>query len=214
MAIRTLIVDDHLLIRRGLRQVLEDAGDVTVVGEAGSGAEALRVQRSVDADVLLLDIAMAGRDGLETLQLFRVEFPRTRVLMLSVYPESQFALRAIRGGASGYLNKGCAPEELYAAVRKAAAGGVYVTATLAERMALQLRGDDERAPQEVLSNREYHVLRRLAEGESVSAIAATLHLSVNTVSTYRARIYEKLGLKNAMDLHAFAVRHRLVEIPS
>lgn len=209
--IRTLIVDDHMLIRRGLRQVLEDASDIAVAGEAGNGAEALRAQRQLDAEVVLLDIAMEGRDGLETLKLLRQEFPRARVLMLSVYPESQFATRAIRGGASGYLNKGCAPEELYAAIRKAAAGGLYVTPALGERMAMQLRGDEERAPHEVLSNREHQVLRHLAQGSSVGEIAEKLHLSVNTVSTYRARIFDKLGLKNAMELHAFAARHRLVD---
>ena len=209
--IRTLIVDDHMIIRRGLRQVLADGDDFEVVGEAATGTEALRFLREREADVVLLDIAMEGRDGLEVLKQLRQEFPRTAVLMLSVYPESQFALRAIKGGAAGYLNKGCAPEALYEAVRKAASGGMYVTTSLAERMALQLRGE-ERPPHEVLSNREYQVLQQLAEGHSVSEIAQRLKLSVNTVSTYRARVFEKLGLRSNMELLSFAARHQLVTL--
>jgi DNA-binding NarL/FixJ family response regulator len=211
--IRVLIVDDHMLIRRGLRQVLSDAPDIEVAGEAGDGVEAIRLQRAAAADVVLLDIAMEGRDGLEVLGQMRQEFPRSAVLMLSVYPESQFALRAIRGGAAGYLNKGCAPDELFGAVRKAAVGGTYVTPAVAERMAASLRGDDaERPLHEVLSNREYQVLTGLARGRSVSEIAQSLNLSANTVSTYRTRLFEKLGLKNNIDLLALAARNRLVQL--
>lgn len=211
--IRVLIVDDHLLIRRGLRQVLGDSPEFEVLGEAGCGSEALRALRTSAADVVLLDIAMEGRDGLDVLKMMRQEFPRTAVLMLSVYPESQFALRATKAGAAGYLNKGCAPNELFGAIRKAAAGGMYVTPTLAERMAANLRGADrEGPPHELLSNREYQVLQNLAHGRSVSEIAHGLNLSVNTVSTYRARIFDKLGLKSNMELLAFAARHKLVEL--
>lgn len=211
--IRVLLVDDHMIIRRGLRQVLGDAGDIEVVAEAAGGAEALRTLRATSVEVVLLDIAMDGRDGLDVLRQMRQEFPRTAVLMLSVYPESQFALRAIRGGAAGYLNKGCAPDELFGAVRKAAAGGMYVTPTLAERMAQQLQsGEAERPPQELLSHREYQVLEGLARGRSVSELAQHLTLSVNTVSTYRARVFDKLGLRTNMDLLAFAARHGIVEL--
>lgn len=210
--IRVMIVDDHMIIRRGLRQVLSDDAGIEVVAEAPGGVDALRVLRDIRVDVVLLDIAMEGRDGLEVLKQMRAECARTAVLMLSVYPESQFALRAIRNGAAGYLNKGCAPDELCAAIRRAAAGGVYVTPTLAERMALDLRGDHERPPHELLSDREYQVLQLLALGGTVSDIAARLNLSVNTVSTYRARVFDKLGLKSNMELLAFAARHQLIAL--
>ncbi|MDB5802672.1 MAG: DNA-binding response regulator [Rhodocyclales bacterium] len=213
---RLLIVDDHMIIRRGLVQILSENPRIEIAGEAADGASALRLLRShADSnavDVVLLDIALGERDGIDVLGAIRHEFPRVGVIMLSVYPESQFALRAIRSGANAYLNKGCAPEELFAAIFRAAEGGTYVTAAIAELMALDIRGDRSSAPHETLSNREYQVLQLLAQGESVSGIAQQLSLSVNTISTYRARIFEKLGLRNNVELAGYAARHQLLTL--
>ncbi|MEC5385226.1 response regulator transcription factor [Uliginosibacterium sp. H3] len=209
-AIRLLIVDDHMIIRRGLIQILGENPRLHIAGEAADGATALRVLRSTTVDVVLLDIALGERDGIDVLGSIRHEFPQLGVIMLSVYPESQFALRAIRSGANAYLNKGCAPEELFSAIERAAAGGTHVTPAIAELMAQDIRGNRTRAPHETLSNREFQVLQLLAQGESVSGIAQQLSLSANTISTYRARIFEKLGLRNNVELAAYAGRHQLL----
>lgn len=209
---RVLIVDDHLIIRRGLAQILAEEPRIAHSAEAGDGPSALRVLRSAPVDVVLLDIALGERDGLDLLKTIRVEFPATAVIMLSVYPESQFAVRAIRGGAAAYLNKGCSPEELYAAIFKVAAGGLYLTAATAELLAHNVRRDAGRAPHEALSNREFQVLQLLAQGRSVSDIAQQLSLSANTVSTYRARVFDKLELRGTVDLVSYAARHRLVSL--
>ncbi|CAN5315972.1 response regulator transcription factor [soil metagenome] len=210
--IRVLIVDDHLIIRRGLRQILAEQPAIDPVADAADAAEALACLRAQEIDVVLLDVALGDRDGLDLLTRIRAEFPSVGVLMLSVYPEAQFAQRAIRSGASGYLNKGCSPSQLTAAIEKVASGGLFVSAELAERLAGELRSAAGRAPHESLSNREYQVLQLLVLGESVSAIAARLNLSVNTVSTYRARVFDKLGLRNAADLFSYASRHGLVAL--
>lgn len=209
-----LIVDDHMIIRRGLRQILSENPAIGAVHEAADGPGALRILRTTPLDVVLLDIALGDRDGLDILKTVHMEFPRLGVIMLSVYPENQFALRAIRGGAHAYLNKGCSPEILFAAIAKVAAGGLYVTPVLAELLAQNVRGgaDEDRDPQEQLSNREFQVLQLLAQGRSVSQIAQQLSLSGNTISTYRARIFEKLGLTNPADLFSYAARHRLMNL--
>ncbi|MDQ8020956.1 MAG: response regulator transcription factor [Moraxellaceae bacterium] len=210
--IRILIVDDHMIIRRGLRQILAEDARIGSVQEAADGPAALRLLRDEPVDVVLLDIALGDRDGLDVLKNLRAEFPQVGVIMLSVYPETQFALRAIRSGASAYLNKGCAPDELFAAIVKVAAGGMYVTPAIAELMAQDLRKPVAATPHEALSNREYQVLQLLAQGRSVGEIALQLSLSANTISTYRARIFEKLGLRNMVELAAYAARNHLVPL--
>jgi len=208
---RILIVDDHMIIRRGLRQILSESPAIGSIQEAGDGPAALGILRSSPIDVVLLDIALGERDGLDVLKTLHGEFPRLGVIMLSVYPENQFALRAIRGGAHAYLNKGCSPDILFAAIAKVASGGLYVTPTVAELLAHDVRGDadGEKPPHELLSNREFQVLQLLALGRSVTQIAQQLTLSANTISTYRARIFDKLQLHNPADLFAYATRHGL-----
>lgn len=208
---QVLIVDDHMIIRRGLRQILSENPAIGDIHEAEDGPSALRCLRDTRIDVVLLDIALGERDGLDVLKTLHAEFPRIGVVMLSVYPENQFALRAIRSGAHAYLNKGCSPDILYAAIAKVASGGLYVTPTVAELLAHDVRGDadGEKPPHESLSNREFQVLQLLAQGRSVTQIALQLTLSANTISTYRARIFDKLQLHNPADLFAYAARHGL-----
>ncbi|HMV53393.1 MAG TPA: response regulator transcription factor [Rhodocyclaceae bacterium] len=209
--IRILIVDDHMIIRRGLRQILSENPDIGDIHEAEDGSATLRCLRSTPVDVVLLDIALGERDGLDVLKTLHAEFPRVGVIMLSVYPENQFAVRAIKGGAQAYLNKGCSPDILYAAIAKVAVGGLYLTQEVAELLALNVRSDVDRGhpPHEALSNREFQVLQLLAQGRSVTQIAQQLALSANTISTYRARIFEKLGLNNPAELFSYAARHKL-----
>ncbi|HEU0202152.1 MAG TPA: response regulator transcription factor [Burkholderiaceae bacterium] len=209
---RVLIVDDHMIIRRGLERILIQDPRVSHVAEAADGPGALRELRATHVDVALLDISLGERDGLDVLKTIRAEFPRVGVIILSVYPEEQFAVRALRGGASAYLNKGCSPEELFAALTKVAAGGVYTSPAIAELLARTVRTDAERSPHELLSNREFQVLQLMAQGRSISEIALQLSLSVNTISTYRARVFEKLGVRSAIDLVTYAARHRLVSL--
>ena len=210
-AIRVLLADDHRIVREGLKQVLADAPDIEVRAEAARGDEALetvaRLEGNAGLDVVLLDIAMPGRDGLEVLQSLRQAWPRLPVLMLSTYPERQYAVRCIKLGAAGYLNKGADADEMIAAVRKVAAGGNYVTATTAEALAVAVASASTRSGPEALSHREYQVYRLLTSGHSVSEIGAQLNLAPNTVSTYRARILEKTGTKNDVELALYAERH-------
>jgi len=207
--IRVLIIDDHMIIRRGLTQILSEDTRIASVQEAADGPAGLRLLREQALDVVLLDIALGSRDGLDVLASIRSEFPRLGVIMLSVYPESQFAVRAIRNGANAYLNKGCEPEELLAAITKVTAGGVYITPAIAELLAQNVRQDASSAPHELLSNREFQVLKLLAQGRSVSEIGLQLALSPNTISTYRSRIFDKLGIKTLVDLLAYIRHHQL-----
>jgi two-component system invasion response regulator UvrY len=209
---RVLIVDDHMIIRRGLIQILRESADIGEIEEAADGPAALRLLRSATFDVVLLDIALGERDGLDVLKSITKEFPGLGVIMLSVYPESQFAVRAIRGGAGAYLNKGCAPSELFEAIAKVAEGKLFITPSIAELLAQNVRKDSETEPHEALSNREYQVLQLLAKGLTVTEIAQQLCLSVNTISTYRSRILEKLGLRSAVELFAYAARYRMFTI--
>lgn len=211
--IRLLICDDHLIVRQGLKQILADTPDIEVVAEASSGCEALRLAREGGMDAVLLDIAMPNRDGLETLKQFRSELPRLPVLMLSTYPDKQYAVRCLKLGASGYLNKSADTDQLLEAIRKAANGGVFVTTAQAEALAaaLSARAAD-RQPHEFLSDREYQVLRLIATGQSVAQIAAQLALSPNTVSTYRARICEKTGARNDVEIALYAVKQGLHQV--
>ncbi len=210
--IRLLIGDDHRIVREGLKQVLADAPDVCVLAEATSGPEVLdQVQTQGGAqglDLVLLDIALPGLDGLEVLQVLRREHPALPVLMLSTYPESQYAVRCIKLGAGGYLNKSADPDDMLAAVRKVAAGGRYVTPATAEALAAAVGAMRKTgAGLEALSHREHQVFRLLTSGHSVSEIGAQLKLAPNTVSTYRARILEKTGAKNDVELALLAQQH-------
>lgn len=209
--IKVLIGDDHRIVREGLKQVLADAPDVCVLAEAPSGpevlAQVLALGGKAGLDLVLLDIALPGLDGLEVLQALRREHPALPVLMLSTYPESQYAVRCIKLGAGGYLNKSADPDDMLAAVRKVAAGGRFVTAATAEALAAAMGAAAGRGGLEALSHREYQVFRLLTAGQTVSEIGAQLKLAPNTVSTYRARILEKTGTKNDVELALYAERH-------
>jgi DNA-binding NarL/FixJ family response regulator len=215
--IKILIGDDHRIVREGLKQMLADAPDVCVLAEAQTGADVLaQVQTlggAVGLDLVLLDIAMPGQDGLEVLQILRREHPNLPVLMLSTYPEKQYAVRCIRLGAGGYLNKSADPDDMVAAIRKVSGGGMYVTPATAEALAAAVGGSAARlgaspgkAGVDALSHREHQVYRLLSAGHSVSEIGAQLKLASNTVSTYRARILEKTGTKNDVELALYAER--------
>ena len=209
--IRVLIGDDHRIVREGLKQILADAPDVMVVAEAQTGPEVLEqvaaLQGRTGLDLVLLDIALPGIDGLDVLQALKREHPKLPVLMLSTYPEKQYAVRCIKLGASGYLNKSADPDDMLAAVRKVAAGGVFLTPTTAEALAAAVGQSGAQAGPEALSHREHQVYRLLTQGQTVSEIGAQLGLAPNTVSTYRARILEKTGTKNDVELALYAERH-------
>ena len=220
--IKVLIGDDHRIVREGLKQVLADAPDVCVVAEAQTGADVLAQVRTLGGaaglDLVLLDIAMPGTDGLEVLQTLRHEYPGLPVLMLSTYPENQYAVRCIRLGAGGYLNKSADPNAMVAAVRTVAAGGLYVTPATAQALAAAVGGAASRSAAgaagfkgyvgvDSLSHREYQVFRLLTAGHTVSEIGAQLKIAPNTVSTYRARVLEKTDTKNDVELALYAERH-------
>ncbi|WP_114972616.1 response regulator transcription factor [Rhodoferax ferrireducens] len=217
--IKVLIGDDHRIVREGLKQVLADAPDVGVLAEAQTGPEVLALVRALGGaaglDLVLLDIAMPGQDGLEVLQILRREHPTLPVLMLSTYPEKQYAVRCIKLGAGGYLNKSADPDDMVAAVRKVAGGGMYVTPATAEALAAAMGAAGRSGLAalagsggvDALSHREYQVFRLLTAGQTVSEIGAQLQLAPNTVSTYRARILEKTGTKNDVELVLYAERH-------
>lgn len=216
-AIRVLISDDHRIVREGLKQVLAEAEDIAVVAEATTGDEALDRVRTLCArgalDAVLLDIALPGRDGLDVLQILRREHPTLPVLMLSTYPERQYAVRCIRLGAAGYLNKSADPDDMVAAVRKVAGGGRYVSPATAEALAASVSGGAPQQGTEALSHREYQVFRLLTQGLSVSEIGARLGLAANTVSTYRARVLEKTGARNDVELALLAERQARAGTP-
>lgn len=209
--IRVLLGDDHRIVREGIKQMLADAPDIEVCVEATNGLEVLEAVQAAQGaqglDIVVLDIAMPGRDGLEVLQELRKTWPRLPVLMLSTYPEKQYAVRCIKLGAAGYLNKSADPDDMVAAVRKVAGGGIFVTAATAEALASAVGGASAKTGPEALSHREHQVFRLLTLGHSVSEIGAQLHLAPNTVSTYRARVLEKTGTKNDVELALYAERH-------
>jgi two-component system, NarL family, invasion response regulator UvrY len=207
---KILLADDHAVVRHGLKQILTDAFKRATYGEARNAQEALDLVWKQDWDVVVLDITMPGRSGLDVLREIKKSKPRLPVLVLSMHPENQFAVRVLKCGASGYMTKESAPGELVGAVKKVLAGGRYVSNALAENLAASLSAN-QKAPQEKLSDREFQVLRLIASGKMVSDIARELSLSVKTISTYRSRILEKMALKNNAELMHYAIQHRLVE---
>lgn len=209
--LKILVVDDHAMLRAGLKRILAEQSDMTVAGEACNGSEALDKVQDCQYDLVLLDIAMPGRGGLDVLKQLRSERPDLPVLMLSMYPEEQYAVRTLKAGASGYLTKESAPDELIAAVRKVCKGGKYVTSSLAEKLALYLGNDSEKPVHERLSDREYQVVRMIASGRTVTEIAEELSLSVKTISTNRSRALAKMGMKTNAEITYYAVKYGLVE---
>ena len=205
-----LIVDDHPIVRHGLRLLLETRGAATRVCEAAGADEAMARLREGGWDVMVLDIDLPGRSGLEVLHEAKARWPKLPVLILSIHPENMLAVRLLKSGAAGYLNKDSAAAELVEAVRRVAAGGRYISAALAQLLAEQIGADAAREPHERLSGREFQVFRLLAAGSTVGEIAERLHLSVNTVSTYRSRVLEKLGAANNAELMRYAAERRLV----
>lgn len=209
--IRVFIADDHGLFRTGLQQILAKHADMCIAGEAGSGTEALRGIRASQCDVLLLDITMPGRGGLDIIKDVRRENPDVAILILSMHPEDQYAVRVLKAGASGYLTKESAADELIAAIRKVATGGRYVSATLAEKLAFALGRNPEVPPHEMLSEREFQVMLMMATGMKLTEIAGALNLSEKTITTYRARILDKLQLHTNAELIHYAIDHKLIE---
>ena len=209
--IRILIADDHAILRRGLKEILLREFEKVEWGEAGDAQQVLSQVQKRDWNVLILDVSMPGRSGLDILKELKGLRPKLPVLVLSVHPEAKLGKRALKAGASGYMNKESAPEELIKAVRKLLAGGVYVSPALAEVLALDLGPRADQVLHERLSDRELEVLRMIGSGKAISQIAAVLHLSVTTVSTYRARILEKMKMKNTAELTHYALRNKLVD---
>lgn len=208
--ISILIADDHAIFREGLRQIFEDVPDIVVAGEASSGQEVLEKVSKNDYDLLLLDIAMPGLSGLDTLKLLKSQKPKLRVLVLSMYPEEQYAVRAIKAGAYGYITKAGASEELIGAIRKISGGGRYISASIAEKLLFNLDPEPDRPLHERLSDREYQILCLIARGRTVGEIAEELCLSVKTVSTHRTHILEKMRLKTNAELTNYALKLGLV----
>ena len=208
--IRILVVDDHTIVREGLKQILGEEKDLVVSDEASNGQEALQKIGKNAYDCVLLDISMPGRSGLEVLKDIKALRPKLPVLILSMHSEELYAIRALRAGASGYLTKASASEELIGAIRKVAAGRKYVSTSLAEKLAFELDADASKLPHETLSDREYQVMIMLASGKAVKEIADEVCLSVKTISTYRMRIMEKMNMKNNAELTLYAIQHRLI----
>ncbi|HEX6003310.1 MAG TPA: response regulator transcription factor [Burkholderiales bacterium] len=209
--VRVLIVDDHAIVREGLKRILADAPELRVAGEAASGPEAIDLVREQSWDVMLLDISLPGANGLEVLRAVKDLAPKLPVLILTMYPEDQYALRMLRAGAAGYLTKEGAPAQLVTAIRKVASGGKYISAAVAEKLAWELERRKQPATHEDLSNREFEILRLIASGKTVSQIAQQLRLSVKTVSTYRMRLLTKLNMKSNAELTHYAIKGGLVD---
>ena len=209
--IKVVIVDDHLIVREGLKQIITESSDIRVVGEASNGAEALEKVKRVDCDVLLLDISMPGRSGLEILKDLKHESPDLSVLILTMHPEEQYAVRVLKAGAAGYLTKESAPDELIEAIRKVSIGGKYISSSLAEKLAFDLEIDSGKPPHETLSDREFEVMCLIASGKTVTEIADEMVLSVKTISTYRSRILEKMRMKTNAELTYYSIKNQLVD---
>lgn len=209
--IKVLVADDHAIVREGLKQIVSEASGMVVADEAENGNEVLEKILVNEYDAIVLDITMPGINGLDALKQIKSQKPELPILILSMHPEEQYAMRVLKAGASGYLTKESAPEELITAIRKVSAGMTYVSSSLAEKLATDLKADHAKALHEALSDREYQVMCMLASGKLVKHIAETLSLSVKTVSTYRRRILEKMGMKSNAELVRYALEHDLSE---
>jgi DNA-binding NarL/FixJ family response regulator len=208
--IKILIADDHAVVRAGLKQMLAGIDDISIIDEAENGFDAVEKVKKNEYSVVVLDIAMPGKSGLDALKEIKLERPSLPVLMLSMYPEDQYAIRVLRSGASGYLTKECVPDELATAVRVVAQGRKYISPSLAERLALNLDVETKQEPHELLSDREYQVMCMLASGKSLTEISVSLSISVKTVSTYRSRVLEKMKLRNNSELTSYAIEYQLI----
>lgn len=208
--IRVLIADDHAVVRAGVRQILSEHPDIRLVGEASTGQEALDKVRRGGCDVLILDLTMPGMSGLDVLKQIRGEYPRLPVLVLTMHPEDQYAVRTVKAGASGYLTKKSVPDQLVRAIRRVVAGHKYITPEVADRLVEEVKHDAGEPPHAALSDREFQILLLIAGGRTVSEIARDINLSVKTVSTYRSRILEKMGMKTNAELTHYAFQQKLV----
>jgi two-component system, NarL family, invasion response regulator UvrY len=208
---RIVIVDDHAIVRRGLRQILADSPDLAVTAECAGGQELLRLLDKERFDLALMDISMPGRNGIDLLKQVKGMAPDMPVLILSMHPEEQYAIRALKSGASGYVTKETAPDELVNAIRKVSLGGHYVSSSLAERLAFSLSHEEAKMPHELLSDREYQILCLIASGKTVKEIGEHLHLSIKTVSTYRTRLLTKMHMKSNAELSTYAIRNGLAD---
>lgn len=208
--IRVFVADDHAVVRRGIKQILSEEKDITVVGEASNSDEIIKQMYDDHWDVLILDITMPGKNGLDAMIEIKQRIPNLKILILTMYPEQEIAIRALRTGASGYLNKDSVPGELIKAVRKVYGGGRYISSSLAESIAFSVEKDNKKLPHENLSDREFQVMCLIASGNSLTQISEELSLSVKTVSTYRARILEKMNMKTNVELTHYAIKHQLV----
>jgi two-component system invasion response regulator UvrY len=209
--VKIIIADDHAIVREGLKQILAESQDLRVVAEAANGNELLEKVRASNLDVVLLDLNMPGHSGLDTLKQLKSERPGLSVLVLSMYPEEQYALRVLKAGASGYLTKETAPEQLVGAIRTVSAGRKYISASLAEKLAFEFDTDFEKPLHGKLSDREYQVLFLISSGKSVKEIGAELALSVKSISTYRARVLLKMNMKSNADLIHYAMENQIVD---
>lgn len=212
--IKVLLADDHAIVRDGLKQILADTDDLAVAGEAADGYEVLRKIREQDWDVIVLDISMPGRSGLELIREIKSEKPGLPILILSMHQEEQYALRALRAGASGYLTKESDAEQLISVIRKIARGGVFVSPAMAEHLARDLMPSTESPPHTLLSDREYQIFRLIVSGQSISEIADKLSLSVKTVSTHKTRIMQKMNMTNQTELIRYAIKYKLLDEPA
>jgi DNA-binding NarL/FixJ family response regulator len=209
--LRVIICDDHPIVREGLKNIIAKSGDIAVQAEAGTGIELMERLGQGRFDVVILDISLPGASGLDVLKLIQGSSPRPSVIVLSMHPEEQYAVRALKAGAAGYLEKASAPTELVSAIRKVARGGRYISAALAERLAFGLGSNEKKEGHESLSDREYQILLKIASGKGTKEIASELSVAPSTVGTYRSRILEKLGLANTAELIHYAVANHLVE---
>jgi DNA-binding NarL/FixJ family response regulator len=208
--IRILVADDHSVVRQGLKQIIADSPDMEIVGEAATSQEALELVRSGSFDLIILDISMPGQNGLEILRELKSESPALKVIILSMYPEEQYAIRSLRDGASAYLTKGSQPEELILAIKTVASGKRYITPSVADRLATYIEDNSKRPPHETLSDREMEILMLIGSGKQVSDIAEELNLSIKTVSTYRSRILLKMNMETNAQLIRYSLQHGLV----
>ena len=209
--INVLVVDDHALIRKGMKQILDDTSDIRVTGEAESGMQAIKMVRENKYDLALLDITLPDKYGIDVLRQLKLQCPNLPVLILSMHPDDQYAMRSIRAGAAGYMNKQSAPSQLVTAIRQVASGRKYISGELAEQLANEMANDKQEVTHQILSNREYQTLCLMAAGKSLSEMADIMSLSAKTVSVYRARMLEKMKLKNNAEAVRYAIDHHLIE---